>query len=570
MKKNITINLFGALYNIDEDAYQLLDNYLQSMKRYFASKDGGEEIANDIEHRVAELLWTMKEQGMEAINIEVIKTIISTIGNAEQIAAEDDNAENTTESPKNSKNGSPGDDTTDNTSTQPDEQWDPTTASLWDKICHHFDGRRLYRDPDNMILGGVCSGISTFFGFGDPVLWRLILLLLFVVQGVGLIAYIILWIIVPLAHTPEDRLRMKGVKPTPESINKQILQDQANSENRANGGSRNNGSGCLKLLLALLLLPFIIFLLLFLCIGTSMFLGFASLSSGLIGAFFPDFLNTSGIMGFTGIVCIVVFLSICLFSLIRWLFGSRKPMSSWTKTILIVITGLSLIWAAFSITRTVTNFVTLAEEYDRNHSSYSYKPKAQPQYDIPHMKEVGFHVTSNNTVRCTWAGDYPTGDGERRYMDACNYYESLLFEVERTDTVAPGHYDLYALVRAQDSGAVVYVRTEATQVVQHIPACGNTQGDLWKWACGNATIQGIERAYPQFCTDSVRTNIIEAHEGQGFGWSVACVQEIIVGKDSLVHYGISTFPSITSCIEPECDWVSATDFVLLPKNKRKK
>ena len=60
MKKNITINLFGTLYNIDEDAYQLLDNYLQSMKRYFSSKDGGEEIADDIEHRVAELLWEMQ------------------------------------------------------------------------------------------------------------------------------------------------------------------------------------------------------------------------------------------------------------------------------------------------------------------------------------------------------------------------------------------------------------------------------------------------------------------------------------------------------------------------------
>ena len=76
MKKNITINLFGTLYNIDEDAYQLLDNYLQSMKRYFSTKDGGEEIADDIEHRVAELLWEKKEQGTDAISIEIIKEII--------------------------------------------------------------------------------------------------------------------------------------------------------------------------------------------------------------------------------------------------------------------------------------------------------------------------------------------------------------------------------------------------------------------------------------------------------------------------------------------------------------
>ena len=57
MKKNISINIFGTIYAIDEDAYQLLENYLQSMKSYFQRQEGGEEIADDIEHRVAELLW---------------------------------------------------------------------------------------------------------------------------------------------------------------------------------------------------------------------------------------------------------------------------------------------------------------------------------------------------------------------------------------------------------------------------------------------------------------------------------------------------------------------------------
>ena len=79
MKKNITINLFGTLYNIDEDAYQLLDNYLQSMKNYFSRQLNGDEIADDIEHRVAELLWEYKEQGIEAVSIEVIKEIIGKI-----------------------------------------------------------------------------------------------------------------------------------------------------------------------------------------------------------------------------------------------------------------------------------------------------------------------------------------------------------------------------------------------------------------------------------------------------------------------------------------------------------
>ena len=63
MKKNINMNLFGTLYAIDEDAYELLNRYLENMKRYFSRKEGGEEIADDIEHRMAELLSELKAEG---------------------------------------------------------------------------------------------------------------------------------------------------------------------------------------------------------------------------------------------------------------------------------------------------------------------------------------------------------------------------------------------------------------------------------------------------------------------------------------------------------------------------
>ena len=90
MKKNISINLFGTLYAIDEDAYTLLERYLSSMKSYFARQQGGEEIADDIEHRVAELLWQRKQEGMEAVNIETIKDIIAKIGNPDEIENPDE------------------------------------------------------------------------------------------------------------------------------------------------------------------------------------------------------------------------------------------------------------------------------------------------------------------------------------------------------------------------------------------------------------------------------------------------------------------------------------------------
>ena len=103
MKKNITINLLGSLYAIDEDAYELLNQYLNNMKRYFARKEDGAEIADDIEHRIAELLADLKAQGVEAITIEHIEDIIKRIGNPEEMDDEEWNEnpeENTASAPE--------------------------------------------------------------------------------------------------------------------------------------------------------------------------------------------------------------------------------------------------------------------------------------------------------------------------------------------------------------------------------------------------------------------------------------------------------------------------------------
>ena len=93
MKKNITINLFGQLYAIDEDAYELLKKYEDTLRAYFSKQEGGDEIADDIEHRVAELLSELKEQGYEAICIEQVQDIIGRIGNPEQMGSDENESE---------------------------------------------------------------------------------------------------------------------------------------------------------------------------------------------------------------------------------------------------------------------------------------------------------------------------------------------------------------------------------------------------------------------------------------------------------------------------------------------
>lgn len=574
MKKNITINLFGTLYNIDEDAYQLLDNYLQSMKRYFGSKDGGEEIADDIEHRVAELLWEKKEQGVDAISIEIIKEIIGKIGNAEEIAGE----QQTENEERKTENG--GQSVESGSTYTEEDNFDPSTASLWERIRHHFKNRRLFRDPDNQLLGGVCSGVANYIGFGDPILWRLLLLALFFVEGVGLITYLILWLIIPLARTPEDKLLMKGRKLTPNNINEQIIQDHSTQNSCSGSCNRNNGSGCLKLLFALLILgPLGIFILVAIALITGWFGVIGGLGSLILSNTEAQLINTitesTGLLATSGIVSVLIILAILFILLLRWIFGFGKPMAGWLKTLIALLMLGCLIWGVFSISRSITRCFEIAQGMENRHritqktytiNNSTFKP--QPHLDIPYLDEAGFTIITNTCNRCTWTGDYPTGDAQKRYLDACDY-DMLIFTAEKTDTVPPGTYTLSALVRAEDDGAYIYANVGDTENIQYIPAYGNKSGNLWKWACGNGTLDKVKELYPQFANDSIRNLLAMANDGNGFGWSMLRIEGIKVKPGETITYGITTDPAITND-SPDCDWVSATDFVLTRTDKKVK
>ena len=571
MKKNITINLFGTLYNIDEDAYQLLDNYLQSMKRYFGTKDGGEEIADDIEHRVAELLWEKKEQGTDAISIEIIKEIIGKIGNAEEIAGE----QQTENEERKTENG--GQSVESGSTYTEEDNFDPSTASLWERIRHHFKNRRLFRDPDNMLLGGVCSGVANYIGFGDPILWRLLLLALFFVEGVGLLTYLILWLIIPLARTPEDKLLMKGKKLTPNNINEQIIQDHSTETNQGASCNRNNGSGCLKVLFALLILgPLGVFILAVIALITGWFGVIGGMGSMILSQTeartMSAITESTGTLFTSGIVCILIILAVLFVLLLRWIFGSGKPMAGWLKTLIALLMLGCLIWGVFSISRSITKCFEVAKQINndewRNRRMRTPIPtfKPQPHLDIPYLDETGFTIITNTCNRCTWTGDYPTGNAEKRYLDACDYDE-LIFTAEKTDTVAPGTYTLSALVRAEDNGAYLFANVGDTENRQYIPAYGNKGGNLWKWACGNGTLPEVKNIYPHFANDSIRNLLAMANDGEGFGWAVLSIEGIKVKKGETITYGITTDPATTNDT-PECDWVSATDFVLTRTDKK--
>lgn len=294
MKKNININLYGTLYAIDEDACTLLENYLDNMRSYFAKRDGGDEIFDDIEHRVAEHLWSLKESGMTAIDIDTVKQIISSIGNPDEMesgveeaadnkekttsdaeADSEDKDQNEDKDPNEGKdkdqNEDNGDDQSESNSNAFNDTDSNTTAEetiggKWiDRVLHHVSTHRFYRDGKDKIGGGVISGLCHYCGGGDIVVWRvgtvLFLLAAFTLNQtlhyfflrpllgflffVPIIVYIVLWLVAPMARTTEERLSMTGKEVTPESISKAIIaeaEEQVKTTvKRGKGGSILSG-----------------------------------------------------------------------------------------------------------------------------------------------------------------------------------------------------------------------------------------------------------------------------------------------------------------------------------------
>ena len=347
MKKNITINLFGTLYAIDEDACQLLETYLNNMKNYFSRRDGGDEIADDIEHRVAELFSELREKGVEAVTIEHVRDIISRIGNPEQMDNETDDSPADASAPES-----------EGTSANADAAADNATVR---KNKKGFFSRKLYRDPDDKMIAGVMSGLCHYFGANDPLPWRILLVILAIFSFMTVsVVYLALWAIVPEAVTPEERLQLHGQPVNPTTLNEEIMRAADKAQQFVNSPRVQNSARsffgtlgqillfCIKLLLLLILIPLaiggIIFTI-FLIIGT--FVGWNVLvSSGAVNEFFQNaLLANPAIELYFWLACIAGWIAICLllFGLLRSLLvkSPERRLSVASRVTLIIAFVLS-------------------------------------------------------------------------------------------------------------------------------------------------------------------------------------------------------------------------------------
>jgi phage shock protein PspC (stress-responsive transcriptional regulator) len=168
MDKTININIAGVLFKIDEDAYQILRDYLQAINTRFRNVAGGSETIEDIESRIAEIFQSQK--GLAGvITRENVDNMISVIGSPDDF-------------------DTPGEETT--------------------PPLHSYQRKRMYRNPDDSIIGGVCGGIGAYLN-SDPVLFRILFVIL-AFSGLGFIVYAALWIAIPGANTEAKKREMYG------------------------------------------------------------------------------------------------------------------------------------------------------------------------------------------------------------------------------------------------------------------------------------------------------------------------------------------------------------------------
>ena len=205
MNKTVTVNVGGMVFHIEEQAYEKLKKYLDAIRSYFTTSDGREEIIQDIESRIAEMFTERIGNSRQVVVESDVDFMINTMGKPEQVAGADDEHANST-----------------NTN---------TSGNTYTSSTNERGYRRLYRDPEDKIIGGVCSGISYYIGI-DPIWLRLIFAAAFFIMGSGFLLYIVLLVIIPKAKTTAEKLEMKGQPVNIDTIKKSIEEEVDELKNK--------------------------------------------------------------------------------------------------------------------------------------------------------------------------------------------------------------------------------------------------------------------------------------------------------------------------------------------------
>ncbi len=561
MKKNITINLCGRLYQIDEDAYEMLQHYIQSLHSAFDRQEGGEEIVDDIEARIAELFDELKQKAVYAITIDHVKEIIARIGEPEQLKGEEETT---------------GEDQEKATADNWQDKARSAAQDLSDNVRARVAGKKLFRNPKDKMLAGVLSGFAAYTNT-DAIIWRIATLLLFFFYGFGLLLYIILAIVIPEARTPEQLLQMEGKEVTPQNLADAVLEKNDQTEKRP---------GLLRSLFSLLLkivTGFFIAIALLVCVvlGIAFLFTLVVMVSALtlpISSEMPFSLETMGLTELyqTNPLLLIGFL-IALFALLLIpIYATVHLLLSLTNKVQPMGMGQRIAWVVLwiaALCAIVPCSITMAEyadkhdrilraerqrQYDEQHT---YQGVKMNEVDMTFLRQGGWNLLkADDCDHFTWSGSYPTGDRRRRYLDTYDDDCEAILQVERQQAVTPGIYRMDCLVRAEGPGTFVYVQGKEKHLAE-IPAYDNKPAGLYDMLKAQLTDSLKQNTITlEYLNLDLDVRDIRRHRKELDSWSVVTIENIVCEGDSLA-YGMSSDAAFTG--KPcRAKWFSATDFTL--------
>jgi phage shock protein PspC (stress-responsive transcriptional regulator) len=198
MKKNISINISGIIFHIEEDGYEQLKEYLRSINNYFSTFDDSSEIVADIESRIAEIFLSKLSEGKQVITVEDVAALITTMGSIQDFQAVEDETI-----------GAPAPSTS---YEEAQDEQEPVDGAK----------KKLYRDNKRRLIGGVAAGIANYFSI-DPLWIRLIFIIMlfdvfltFSLSALVILVYVILWVVLPPSYTLKEDKQLKKIYRNPD------------------------------------------------------------------------------------------------------------------------------------------------------------------------------------------------------------------------------------------------------------------------------------------------------------------------------------------------------------------
>lgn len=244
MKKTTTINLGQSIFHIDEDAYESLRQYLDSLKSHFENEEGADEILEDIESRMSDLFKERIRYGLEVLTIRDASEVIEIMGHPEDfekdgLAVEPENVGEPNEAGE--------------ASAQPSSQPSPEMSEEEILNSPYEKGpKRLFRDPDNQVLGGASSGIGHYLNI-DANIVRILFVVFAFLWGASVLLYLLMWIVIPEAKTSAQKLQMNGYAVTIDNIRHSILAEKKRGDSGGQA-SRKTKSALMVALRVLLII----------------------------------------------------------------------------------------------------------------------------------------------------------------------------------------------------------------------------------------------------------------------------------------------------------------------------